>query len=204
MKPKERRPRRAQQHPRPHPVRIPVLAPVSALAPTPALDTAPAEGIALAAGQRADPAQGPLPDPAAAESSSAAKRSEVLHREDRCDPLPRCPSAARVCGRARQDRAPAAHRCMHHAPAPPDPRHQAGQEHRPAAVCNAALSCRPQPPLLAAFVRSGRIFFKEKRPASNASRQAAIFGLPFENSARRSQGLTSLSRRQGRRRPRRS
>ena len=65
---------------------------------------------------------------------------QVLHREDRCDSLPRCPAAARICGRARQDRAAAAHRRLHHAPAPADPRHQAGPEHRPAAVCHAALS----------------------------------------------------------------
>jgi hypothetical protein len=51
---------------------------------------------------------------------------------------------ARLCGRARQDRAPAAHRRLHQAPAPPDPRHQAGPEYRPAAVCHAALTigCR--------------------------------------------------------------
>ena len=64
---------------------------------------------------------------------------QVLHREDRCDSLPRRAAAAGVCGRARQDRAAAAHRRLHHAPAPPDPRHQAGPQHRPAAVCHAAL-----------------------------------------------------------------
>ncbi len=64
---------------------------------------------------------------------------QVLHREDRRHPLPRRASAAGVCGRARQDRAPAADRRLHHAPAPPDPRHQAGPQHRPAAVCHTAL-----------------------------------------------------------------
>ena len=65
---------------------------------------------------------------------------QVLHREDRRDSLPRREAAARVCGRARQDCAAAAHRRLHHAPAPSDPRHQAGPEHRPAAVCHAALN----------------------------------------------------------------
>jgi ribosomal protein S6 len=67
------------------------------------------------------------------------KGLQVLHREDRRDSLPRCAAAARICGRARQDRAPAAHRRLHQASAPPDPRHQAGPEYRPAAVCHAAL-----------------------------------------------------------------
>ncbi len=47
-----------------------------------------------------------------------------------------------VCGRARQDCAAAADRCLHHAPAPSDPRHQAGPEHRAAAVCHQALNRR--------------------------------------------------------------
>ena len=64
---------------------------------------------------------------------------QVLHREDRRDSLSRRPAAARVCGRARQDCAPASDGRLHHAPAPPDPRHQAGPEHRPAALCHAAL-----------------------------------------------------------------
>ena len=64
---------------------------------------------------------------------------QVLHREDRRHSLSRCAAVAGLCGRARQDRAAASDRRLHHAPAPPDPRHQAGPEHRPAAVCHKAL-----------------------------------------------------------------
>ncbi len=64
---------------------------------------------------------------------------QVLHREDRRHPLSGCPSAAGICGRARQDCAASFDWCMHHAPAPPDARHQAGPQHRPAAVCDAPL-----------------------------------------------------------------
>ena len=70
------------------------------------------------------------------------KGLQVLHREDRCDSLPRRAPAAGLRGRARQDCAPPSDRRMHHAPAPPHPRHQAGPQHRPAAVCHQALGSR--------------------------------------------------------------
>ena len=67
---------------------------------------------------------------------------QVLHREDRRDSVPRCPSAARLCRRARQDCAPPPDRRLHQAPAPPDTRHQAGTEYRAAALCHAPLNHR--------------------------------------------------------------
>ena len=128
---KQRRPRRAHpQLPKPPPARNParfrVQARVRVPDPAPALVPAPADGLA----------DGPPVAPAAAASSSAARRS--------ASSAPRCAPSARLCGRARQDRTPAAHWRLHHAPAPSDSRHQAGPEHRPAAVCYAALTfgCR--------------------------------------------------------------
>ncbi len=128
---KQRRPKRAQQHPRP-----------AGSGPGP--DSGPSSGSGPG------PRSGGRPRRTWRPALRRTRRTrqvlppqeglQVLHREDRRDPLPRRTAAAGVCGRARQDRAPAAHRRLHHAPAPPDPRHQAGPEHRPAAVCHAALN----------------------------------------------------------------
>ncbi len=67
---------------------------------------------------------------------------QVLHREDRRDSLPRREAAGAVRSRARQDCAAAADRRLHHASAPPHPRHQAGTQYCAAAICNQALNRR--------------------------------------------------------------
>ena len=131
MRLKERRPKRAQQHPR-RPNRAP--------APVRVQDRVPAPVPAPAGGPRRSRRTSPGRSRRTGQVFSPQEGLQVLHGEDRRDPLSRRTAAARVCGRARQDRAPAAHRRLHHAPAPPDPRYQAGPEHRPAAVCHAALS----------------------------------------------------------------
>ena len=78
------------------------------------------------------------------------------------DSLPRRKAAAGICGRARQDCAAAVDRCLHYASAPFDPRHQAGTEHRAAAVCNQALE------RFQSSIRS-RLRFLAAWPASRAS-----------------------------------
>ena len=125
------------------------------------------QGKAPEAGAPAPQSGGPRggPGPAADRADGTSRRRsrrprqvlspqegvQVLHREDRRHSLSRCSSAARVCGRARQDRAPPFDRRVHHAPAPANPRHQAGPEHCPAAICDPPLGSGAA--LRRAFVR---------------------------------------------------
>ena len=68
---------------------------------------------------------------------------QVLCREDRRHPLSRCTPAAAVCRRAGQDSAPAPYRRLHHPSAGAGACHQAGAQHRFAAVCSPLLERSP-------------------------------------------------------------